>query len=179
MVSVAFSARYHFDVNDVLEVTLVHKDVVNEVWMFGPRLYPDCFKSVLLLEDGADDDKLLLSVKLQQQAPVVVAFTNVVSAKYSFPEICILAHSSTEITKDYHLVCKGALETAAELRVELVFFCRFSLKSWSVYTEKRGILLIFSEEDAWTSCSRNVQLVDFPVWRRWLWHQRLKCAPLL
>ena len=81
--------------------------------MFGPRMYPGCFKSVLLLEDGVGDDKLLLSAKVQQQAPVV-AVTNTVSTKYSFTGFCILAHSSIEITKDYHLVVfRGALETAA------------------------------------------------------------------
>ena len=68
----------------------------------------------------------------------------IVSAKYSFPGICILAHSSIEITKDYHLVvCRGAFATAAELWVETVFYCRFSLKSWGVHTEKCGILLFF------------------------------------
>ena len=33
--------------------------------MFGPRMHPGCFKSVLLLEDGVGDDKLQLSAKLQ------------------------------------------------------------------------------------------------------------------
>ena len=108
---------------------------------------PGCFKSVLLLEDGIGDENLLLSAKLHQQVPVVVAVTNGVSAKYSFPGICILVHSSIEITKDYHLiVCKGALETAAELRVELVFFCKFSSKSWSIHTGKNGIPLIFQRK---------------------------------
>ena len=84
--------------------------------MFGPRMHPGYFKSDLLLEDGVGDDKLLLSAKLQQQVLVIILVTNAVSAMYSFPGICILAHSSIEITKDYHLVvCKGALETAAEL----------------------------------------------------------------
>ena len=110
-------------------------------------MHSSCFKPVLLLEDGVDDDKLLLSAKLQQQAPVVVAVTNAMSAKYSFPGICALAYSSIELIKDYHLVvCKGALETAAELRVELVFFCKFSSKSWSVHTEKRGLLPIFQRK---------------------------------
>ena len=103
MVGVAFNGGHHFGVNDVLEVTLVHKDVVNEVPMFGQGMHPGCLKSVILLEDGVSDDKLLLSAKLQLQAPVVIAVTNAVSAKYSFPGICILAHSSIEITKDYHL----------------------------------------------------------------------------
>ena len=65
MVGVTFSTGHHFDVNDILEVTLVHKDIVNEVTMFGPRMYPGCFKSVLLLEDGVGDAKLLLSAKLK------------------------------------------------------------------------------------------------------------------
>ena len=112
--------------------------------MFGPRMHPGRFKSVLLLEGGVGDDKLLLNAKPQQQESVVVTVTNAVSAKYSFPGICILTPSSIEITKDYHLVVfRGALETAAELRVELVFFCRLSAKSWSVHTEKRGLSLIF------------------------------------
>ena len=115
--------------------------------MFGQRTHPGYFKSVLLLEDCVSDDKLPLSAKFQQQATVVIAVTNTISTKYSFPGICILGHSSIEITKEYHLViCRGALETAPELWVELVFFCRFSLKSWSVHTEKDGILLIFQRK---------------------------------
>ena len=65
--------------------------------------------SVLLLEDGIGENKLLLNAKLQQQASVVVAVTKVVSAKYVFPEICILVHSNIEITKDYHLSSAGVL----------------------------------------------------------------------
>ena len=77
------------------------------------------------MEDGVDDDKLLLSAKLQQQAPFVVAVTNAMSAKHSFPGIYILAHSNIEITKDYYLViCRDALETAAELRVAYCLFFR-------------------------------------------------------
>ena len=38
---------------------------------------------------------------------------------------------------------RGALETATELRVELVFFYRLSLKSWRVHT---NIPLIFQRE---------------------------------
>lgn len=64
------------------------------------------------------DDKLLLSAKLQQQAPVV-AVSNAVSAKYSFPGNCILAHSGVEVTKDNQLICRDALKEASERRVEL------------------------------------------------------------
>ena len=52
-------------------------------------MHPGCFKSVLLLEDGVGDVRLLLSAKLQQQAPLV-SVTNAVSAKYSFPGIIIV-----------------------------------------------------------------------------------------
>ena len=62
MVGVALSTGHHFGVNDILEITLVHKDVVNEVPMFGPRIYPGCFKSVFLLEDDVCDNKLLLII---------------------------------------------------------------------------------------------------------------------
>ena len=87
----------------------MHKVVVNEMLMFGPRMHPSCFRSVLFLEDGIGDYKLQLSAKLRQQAPVVVAVTNTMSAKYSFPEICILTNSSIEITNGYHLiVCRDA-----------------------------------------------------------------------
>ena len=48
--------------------------------MFGPRMHPGCFKSVLFLEDGVGGDELLLSAKLQQQALVIVAVTNTMFA---------------------------------------------------------------------------------------------------
>ena len=107
-------------------------------------MHPACVKSDLLLENGVGDDKLLLSAKLQLLVPVVFVVTNTVSAEYYFPRICILTHSSSEITKDYNfLVCRGVLDTASELLVEHVFFYSFRAKSWCVHTEKRGIPLIF------------------------------------
>ena len=69
--------------------------------MFGPRMHPGCFKSVLSLEDGAG-----------------AATVTAVPSKYSSPGICILAHSSHEITKDHHpVICRSALETAVEPQV--------------------------------------------------------------
>ena len=89
--------------------------MINEVPVFRPRMHPGCLQTVLLLEDGVGDNKMLLRAELQQQAPVVVAVSNTVSAKYSFPGNCVLAHSSIEVAKNYHLVvCRGALEKAAE-----------------------------------------------------------------
>ena len=150
--------------------------------MFGPRMRSGCFKSVLLLEEGFGDGKLLLSAELQQQAPVVVAVTNAVCAKYSFPGICLLAHPIIEINKDYHLVVSmGALETSVVLRVQFVFSSKFSRKSWILHTEKRGIPL-FSEEGAWTSFARDDQLPDFLAWRRRRfspWNRCMKGALLL
>lgn len=72
--------------------------------MFGLRMHAGSFKTVPLLEDGVGDDELLLSAKLQQQAPIVIAVSNTVSAKYSFPGNCVLAHSGVEVTKDNQLV---------------------------------------------------------------------------
>ena len=68
--------------------------------MFVLRMHPGCLQTILLLEDGVGDDKLLLRAELQQQAPVVIAVSNAVSAKYSFPGNCVLAHSSIEVTKN-------------------------------------------------------------------------------
>ena len=99
-------------------------------------------KSVLLPEDGVGDNKLLLSAKLRQQAVAVIAVINAVSAKYSFPGICILAFSSTEITKDYHIVpCRGALRTAAEVGVEL--FSAGSSRRVEAYTLKSVAYCLF------------------------------------
>ena len=151
MVGVAFNTGHHFGVNDILGVTLVHKNVVSEVAMFGPRMHPGCFKSVLLLEDGVGN-KLLLSTKLQQQAPVVVAVTNV-SAKYSFPGICILAHSGIEITR----VLWRQLRSCLFLQVQIEELERTHRKVWHA---------VYFSESAWTSCGQNDRLADFPVWRR-------------
>ena len=72
--------------------------------------------------------------------------------------VCILAHSSIEITKNYpFVVCRGAMKTDAELRVGLIFFCRFSSKSWTLHTENRGITLISTE--MWMSIMRS----EWPV----------------
>ena len=167
MVGEAFSTGHHCGVNDVLEVIFVHKDKVNEVPIFRPIMHLGFFKSFLLLEDDVSGGKLLLSAKLQQQAPAVVAFTNAVSAKYTFPGICILAHSNIEITKDYHLViCRDALETTAELQVELVFFLQVRLEELERTHWKAWNAIYFLEESAWTSYGRNNRLPDFPAWMR-------------
>ncbi len=34
----------------------MHKDIVNEVPIFGLWMYPGCFQTVFLLEDGVADD---------------------------------------------------------------------------------------------------------------------------
>lgn len=52
-----------------------------------------------------------------------------------------IAHSGIEIAKDgYLVICRCILETVAELLVELVFFCKLSLKS--IKTEKLDILVV-------------------------------------
>ena len=100
-------------------------------------MQPGCLQTVLLLKDGVDDDQLLLRAQLQQQAPIVIAVSNAMSTKHSFPGSCVLAHSGIEVAKDYHLIiCRGALEEAAKLRVELVFYCRLGYKSWGEYTDE-------------------------------------------
>lgn len=79
-----FCTGLHFGLKDTFDDSLMHKNVVYELLPFRPKMHPCCFKTVLLLEDDARDDNLLLSAKLQQQAPVAIAVTNAVSAKYSF-----------------------------------------------------------------------------------------------
>ena len=61
MVGVAFSTGLHFGVNDVLEVTLVHKDVVQEMPMFAPSMHSVCLP--FCWKNGVGDDKLLLRAK--------------------------------------------------------------------------------------------------------------------
>ena len=41
---------------------------------------PCCFEHIFLLEQGVDDDELMLRTELQKQAPVVTAVANPVSA---------------------------------------------------------------------------------------------------
>lgn len=62
--------------------------------MFGPRMHPGGFETVLLLEDGVGDDEFLLIARLQQQAPVVFAVTNGVT------DILPLTHTHTD--KHFH-----------------------------------------------------------------------------
>lgn len=92
------------------------------------------FRMSFLLEDGIGDDKLLFHAKLKQQAPIFVAVSDAVSTKNSFPGNCVLAHSGVKVPKDYYfVVCRGALEEAAKLGIELVLVRRFSLKSWGIH----------------------------------------------
>ena len=47
--------------------------------MFGAWVPPCCLDQILLLEQGVDDDELMLTTELQTQAPVVIAVANSVS----------------------------------------------------------------------------------------------------
>ena len=58
---------------------LPSQDVVQEVPVFGAWVSPCCLEPILLLEQGVDDDELMLRAVLQEQAPVVIAVANSVS----------------------------------------------------------------------------------------------------
>ena len=147
MISVTFCAGHHSGVQDVLEVSLAHYDMVDEVPMFGPGMHPGCLQAVFLLEDGVCDGELLLCTELQQQAPVVIAVTNTMFPNDSFPSFRIFAHPGVEVTKDYDfVVCRGALKEATEIRVKLVLFCRLCLESRRVHTDQRDVLLVSERE---------------------------------
>ena len=136
MVSVAFSAGHHFGVNDIFEVMLVHKDVVNEVPMFGPRMHPGCFKSVLLLEDSV----VMTSCSSVQSS----------SSKHllllQLPTPFLPSTSFQESASRPTLTLKSPRRQLWSSKQNLSFFCRFSSKSSSLHTEKQGIPLIFQRK---------------------------------
>lgn len=55
--------------------------------------------------------------------------------------------------------CRDAPQDTAELWVKPVFFCRFSLISWGIHTEKRGIFLIPQREVHGHDALRSVSVV--------------------
>ena len=161
MVGVTFGDGYQIGVNDVLEVTLLHKNIVNEVLLLGLWMHPGFFKYVFLLEDGVGNDKLLLSAKLQ--------LSRCRCSNKRFSVICTLAHSNIEITKDCHLKgcygdsCGAPSRTCLFLEVQVEELERTHWKAWHI--------AYFSTEDSLISCGWNDQLADFPVRRWWsYWH---------
>ena len=79
--------------------------------VFRPRVHPGCFQTIFLLEGSVSDDEMLLCAEFQQKASVVIAISNAVFPKDSFPGLCILTHSGIEITKDYHfIISRGVLQ---------------------------------------------------------------------
>ena len=55
------------------------QDVVQEVPVFGARVFPYCLEPIFLLEQGVGVDKLMLRTELQKHAPVAIAVDNSVS----------------------------------------------------------------------------------------------------
>ena len=168
MVSVAFSAGHHFDLNDVLEVMLVRKDIVNYVRIFGLKMHQGCFKSVLLLEDGVD--KLLLSAKLQQQVPIVcqvllsqnLHLGPLKHWNYQGLSLCYLQGCFGD-------KCGTLSRTCLFLQVQLKELERTHWKAW--------LTTYFPGEGTWTSCGQNDLMADFPAWRQrrcWLWNNTWK-----
>ena len=47
--------------------------------VFGAWVSPCCLEPILLLEQGVDDDELMLRTELQKQGPFVIAVANSVS----------------------------------------------------------------------------------------------------
>ena len=60
-------------------VSLPSSGVVQAVPVFGVWVILCCLEPVLRLEQGVDDDELMLRTELQKQAPVVIAVANSVS----------------------------------------------------------------------------------------------------
>ena len=66
--------------------------------MFGAWVSPCCPEPILSLEQGVDDDELMLRTELQRQAPVVIAVANSVPAYDSFPQFEVSSHSCVEVS---------------------------------------------------------------------------------
>ena len=64
---------------------LPSEGIVQEVPVFGTWVSPYCFEPVLLLEQGVDDDELMLRTELQKHASIVIALANSLSTLGSFP----------------------------------------------------------------------------------------------
>ena len=80
MISVLVCTGHHSGVLYVSRVILPSRNVVQEMQVFGAwPVSPCCLEPILLLEQGAGDDELMLRTELQNQAPVVIAIANSVS----------------------------------------------------------------------------------------------------
>ena len=66
--------------------------------MFGAWVPPCCLDQILLLEQGVDDDVLVLRTELQKQASVVIAVANSVSTWNSIPQFEVSSHSCIEVS---------------------------------------------------------------------------------
>ena len=77
---------------------LPSQEVVQKVPVFGAWVSPCCLEPILLLEQDAGDDELMLRTELQKQAPIVIAVAYSVSTKDSFPQFEVLSHSCVEVS---------------------------------------------------------------------------------
>ena len=81
VVSAALRIWHHSRVKNVFRVPLAHKYIVKKMPMFGPRTHQNCYQAIFLLEDCNGNAKLVLSAKLEQELPIIIAAKNAVPTK--------------------------------------------------------------------------------------------------
>ena len=85
VVSAALRTGHHTRALNFFQAPLAHMHIAKKMPMLGPKMHASCFRAIFLLKDCFVNGKLVLSAKLEQEAPIVITVTNAVPTKYSFP----------------------------------------------------------------------------------------------
>ena len=85
MVSAALRTGHCPRVKNIFQISLAHKHIVKKMSLFGPKMHPGCFQAIFLLDDCTRNGVLALGTELVHVAPIVIAVTNAMPTKDSFP----------------------------------------------------------------------------------------------
>ena len=84
----------------VFQILLMHRHIVKNMQMFGPRMHPSSFQVVFLLGNSIDNGELVLCEELKQEAHIVITVTNTVHVKDTHTGRRASPNSSVDVVKD-------------------------------------------------------------------------------
>ena len=84
-VSAALHTGHSSRVKNVFLIKLAHKHIVKMMPMFRLWMHPGCCDAIFLMKDCVGNGESALSAELEQEAPIVITFTNAMPTKDSFP----------------------------------------------------------------------------------------------
>ena len=111
------SSNLHF-----IQVTAPDNDVVNEVPMLGPRMYPRSLVHVTELEEGVCDGKTQFRAGREHPVTATIHVANTMMTNDSMPYVVIYAYPGIEIALQYDsIVLRNPSEGGIQRIIKAIF----------------------------------------------------------